>query len=461
MKEILSRLLSLLLCFIVLVQPCFAYSGASYKGDVYFGISSEGVVYGGDVYGPVTINGVNVIPISTSGTMYDGVLYQGIALSEIKVSTIKITGSEEAKDLYSENIPESFRANWDKVLAKFAIGTTVIIVTGVLTLITGGQAGYICAAAFKGATIGAVSGGVLEGIFQGTLSALNGDPSEKIFYETVSGAADGYMWGAITGAVSGAISGVSQLSKGTPVFNSKGEVSALVNDCGNVLDPKTGKIVGYGARQAKKGDYVYYLKNIDGVNYFYDFDGNELYLRVLDDLILDGYSTKTSPIFGIIDKTDGRIYLGDDAINFYNNGTWKKIKEAKFDNLSDEMVFNGKIKHPKVLGSNVEKAIGQELPANSAAHHIVAWDDPRAEISRQILNEFDIDIDSAYNAAILPQGSKSQADILQMAYHRSLHSKKYYENLENKLLGCSSREQVLEVLSDIRTALYQNNLYWL
>lgn len=464
MKKNLSRFLSILLCFLILVQPCFAYSGVSYAGEIYYGISSDGIKYDGDVYEPVFINGIEVLPISVSGTTYEGQHYRGIALSEIKITQITISGDETADTFYSEDVPEEFRANWNSVLTKFAIGTSVIVVTGVLTLITGGQVGYICAAAFTGALGGSVSGAILGAILQGTLSALNGDPSEQVFYETVSGAADGYMWGAITGAITGAIAGASQLAKGSSVLDSNGRVSALVNECGDVLDPKTGRVIGHGAMQSKNGEYLYYIENYGGVNHYVDFDGNRLNLRRLGDLVLDGTDTKTAPIYGIVDSSDGLLYIGDDAIRYLNSGNWNIIKKAtEFSNLSDEIIYTGKYKHPTTLGMNMEKAIGCKIPRNASRHHIVPWDekDPNAELARQVLKKFNIDIDSAYNGAILPQGAQSQADALGMAYHRTLHSAKYYQELQIELSRCQTRNQVIDVLNDFRKALYSNNLFWL
>ena len=91
------------------------------------------------------------------------------------------------------------------------------------------------------------------------------------------------------------------------------------------------------------------------------------------------------------------------------------------------------------------------------------WDekDSNAGLARQVLKKFSIDIDSAYNGAVLPQGAQSQADALGMAYHRTLHSAKYYQSLQLDLSVCQTRNQVIEVLNDYRKALYSNDYFWL
>ncbi len=449
-----------LLCLILTIQPCIAYSGVSYSGQLYYGITIEGISYSGDFYSPVTINGVEVLPISVCGTTYDGEYYKGMALSEIKVSQITISGNETSDSLYQKDVSEEYRAVWKSVITKFAVGTSVIVVTGVLTLITGGQVGYICAASFSGALGGAASGALFGAIIQGTLSALKGSTSEQIFYEMLSGAADGYMWGAITGAITGAVSGANQLKKGTAVLNSKGKVSALVNDCGDVLDPKTGEIIGYGASKSTKGEYLYYLDR----NYIYrDFDGKQLNLRRLGDMVLNGTNTKTASLYGMIDDVDDAIYLGDDAIG-YLNSHWDSIKSnTSFFDLTDEIVYDGTISHPKTLGINLEKAMGSKIPENASRHHIVPWNesDENAVISRQILKRFNVDIDSAYNGVALPQGAQAQAEALGMAYHRTLHTAQYYQEVQLELSACQTRDQVIEVLNDIRKALLSNDLFWL
>ena len=460
-----SKLLIIVLCLCQVVQPCFAYSGVSYSGEVYYGISDEGVFCNGNVYEPIYINGTEVLPISASGTMYEGKFYKGIALSEIKVSSFVISGRETSSSLYQDSVSEECRADWRSVLGKFNIGTTVIVVTGVLTLITGAQVGYICAAAFKGALTGAISGGIIGAIFEATLSVLNGNTSEQIFYDAMSGASSGYMWGAITGAITGAVTGASQLKKGTAVLNSKGKVSALVNECGDVLDPKTGEIIGYGALKSQEGQYCYFLKNYNGSTHYFDFDGKDLgNLKRLGDLVLNGTNTKTASIYGVIDDAGNIIHIGDDAAT-YLNSKWANIKSnIDFSDLSNEVKYVGVENHPKVLGINYENATGCQIPvANASRHHIVPWNenDENAQLARKVLEKFEIDIDSAYNCAILPQGSQSQAELLNMAYHRTLHSSKYYKALETELANCSNRSQVIEVLNDFRRALYSNNLFWL
>jgi len=67
--------------------------------------------------------------------------------------------------------------------------------------------------------------------------------------------------------------------------------------------------------------------------------------------------------------------------------------------------FKG-VSSPRVLGRNLEAA-GFVRPSGAAAHHIVAGLLPHAEDARQMLVEFDIDINTAENGVFLPANLKS------------------------------------------------------
>lgn len=115
-------------------------------------------------------------------------------------------------------------------------------------------------------------------------------------------------------------------------------------------------------------------------------------------------------------------------------------------NALDSLVF----KSPSdILGDNLQ-AGGQIRPDGSAAHHIVPYGDRRAADLRTTLGNLGIDINSPDNGVFLPQVPGSTAP---GAYHPSLNSKAYHEQLGLDLLGVSSRQRALDILDNIRGQL--------
>lgn len=109
-------------------------------------------------------------------------------------------------------IAQQYDVNWAKVVGQFAVGTSVILFTGVATGISatsGNEAvAFVFAQSFKGAIKEAVIGacvGAAIGALVGV--AQSGGDVAAIRKFAIEGAADGYMWGAITGAISGGIKG--------------------------------------------------------------------------------------------------------------------------------------------------------------------------------------------------------------------------------------------------------------
>lgn len=95
------------------------------------------------------------------------------------------------------------------------------------------------------------------------------------------------------------------------------------------------------------------------------------------------------------------------------------------------------------------KAGIKEPGFTNAAHHIIAGADKRAVELRVILQKYGIDINDAVNGVFLP----TEKGASEAAYHRSLHTNLYYENVQDLMNGVSSKEEVIEVLDDIRQQL--------
>lgn len=104
------------------------------------------------------------------------------------------------------------------------------------------------------------------------------------------------------------------------------------------------------------------------------------------------------------------------------------------------------------LARNMAKA-GITKPANTAAHHIVPATlkkFPNAVRARKILANFGISVENAANGVFLP--SKFD-DAVKAAYHGSVHTTKYCDELYRRLSRASSKEEALIILDRIRKDL--------
>lgn len=102
-----------------------------------------------------------------------------------------------------------------------------------------------------------------------------------------------------------------------------------------------------------------------------------------------------------------------------------------------------------ILSGNLQAA-GVARPADTDAHHIVPYGDSRAAGIRQLLERFDIDINSADNGVFLPNKPDSAAP---GSYHPRLNNRDYYDQLREDFIGVSSRQEAQDVLSRIRSQL--------
>lgn len=160
--------------------------------------------------------------------IYDYCIYD-MNVNSIKSIDVSIVEQKDASNYFDKDkIYEKFGLdlNPNELLAKFAVGTGVIVICVALNIATAGMSQTVfCIAtgAMKGAIVGAASGAVVGGIMGGVVNyiANDGDLSKTI-EGTLEGAADGYMWGAICGAISGAITSNYCFAEGTKVKTEDG-----------------------------------------------------------------------------------------------------------------------------------------------------------------------------------------------------------------------------------------------
>jgi len=102
-----------------------------------------------------------------------------------------------------------------------------------------------------------------------------------------------------------------------------------------------------------------------------------------------------------------------------------------------------------ILRQNMIKAGIEEPEYANAAHHIVAGTSQKANEARAILQKYGIDINDATNGVFLP----TVKDVPNSTYHPSLHTNAYYDKVNDMLRGATSKDDVLDILSDISEQL--------
>jgi len=159
---------------------------------------------------------------------------------------IDVIVGDTTEDEIKKQLPEEFQdydIDWTKVIAKYAIGTSIIVAVGFVDYATKGQAAFVFgtpATVAMGAFVGAVSGAAINTSIN---CAIDGKPtSQELKKYAIEGSADGYMWGAIASATKNVIpkkkivfadGAKAKISKNGTVVNKKGEVIGTALAKGN------------------------------------------------------------------------------------------------------------------------------------------------------------------------------------------------------------------------------------
>lgn len=110
------------------------------------------------------------------------------------------------KDL-KERYEGKYDIDWGTVIAKFGVGTAIIVITGTVSVVAGlAGAEPVAAIAFascEGAAKGAISGAVVGGGLGGLIEGLKNGNLSAAKKGAIESAADGFMWGAAIGAITG------------------------------------------------------------------------------------------------------------------------------------------------------------------------------------------------------------------------------------------------------------------
>lgn len=105
----------------------------------------------------------------------------------------------------------------------------------------------------------------------------------------------------------------------------------------------------------------------------------------------------------------------------------------------------------KALARAMKLAGKIRLPGEFA-HHIVAHGDPRARVSREILEKFGVKLDEAVNGIFLP-GFKKSANPQGKAVHATVHTDAYYAGVEALLKKATTQNDVIQTLRYIASRL--------
>ena len=173
-------------------------------------------------------------------------LDDGIVLEDVQIDIISVTDMEMIFDEHFNGAAAEYDIDWGKIIGKFAVGTAVIVVTGVISCVSADipGVGYVFACSFKSALKEAVIGAAVGGAINSIISYLkNGKKIPELAKYAIEGAADGFMWGAISGALMGAFSGYTKYYKNTNYVFDGNKLIGEINKKGEIIH--NGTIVGY------------------------------------------------------------------------------------------------------------------------------------------------------------------------------------------------------------------------
>lgn len=113
-----------------------------------------------------------------------------------------------------------------------------------------------------------------------------------------------------------------------------------------------------------------------------------------------------------------------------------------------------------ILRSELYNAGISNPPYKNAAHHIVPWNDPRAVGIRDILDEYEIDYNSAVNGVFLPMEENAYTG--DAAKHVGNHSKEYIRLVQKRLQDVvdadGSADDIVSTINLIRKELLEGTI---
>lgn len=198
-----------------------------------------------------------------SDWVYAELLFEEISedmpIVECRVLNYQSNGKYFDGEKVYEMVSDKFDVN--SLVAKYAIGTGVIVICVVLSVVTaGGSTPFTCfiagaadasvSMAIKGAAFGAATKAIIRAI-------KSGGDAEETLYGALEGSADGYMWGALYGAATGGFKSKYCFTEDTPVLTAHGLQMISEIEVGDVVyayDESTGIFAYKPVTQVSHGE---------------------------------------------------------------------------------------------------------------------------------------------------------------------------------------------------------------
>lgn len=163
------------------------------------------------------------------------------------------SGQEQDFFSYAESRAERERKLadcYDAAIKKFGIGTALVATTCMVAFVVpGGQIFTLSMMVITKevmmdvaieVTIGALSGGAIGAVTSAGIAYMQGKRGDELLCETINGAADGYLVGAVTGLVSGGAKAIKEAHKAKMMKSFSGTETIFGE---NVYD-ETGNLIG-------------------------------------------------------------------------------------------------------------------------------------------------------------------------------------------------------------------------
>lgn len=306
---------------------------------------------------------------------YEDGIYEYIIPEQFQCETFlyEITITPETITNLVEILPpqlNDYNIDWPGVIAKFAIGTTIIISVGVLHWLTKGVSSFFIMASPGKVAKDAFVGGVIGTVMNLTINEIknNGSlPDQALCKYAIEGFAEGYMWGAITSVLKVEVKNLKRLYQFKKATG--GLLKLKLN--GEVLD-QSGNIIGKAYYDSSN---VWHLVNESAnTTTIFDSTGKELSTQVGTVLPANNKLSLGSGTTAHVCYTDesGIIYRVDDTLkpnityklgnNVYSTDSKGRIIRVEFNHL--ELKDPGRPRWPiadtmKAIGKNNAKVSDQ------------------------------------------------------------------------------------------------------